>query len=68
MIKIQKKNGLNVNNLCNSINISSLIRLPYCQINKVGLSPEDQVQDLAEEVKKLKVEIQDLKKKFYFIG
>ena len=59
---------MNINHLRNSINISNLIRLAYCQINKVGLSPEEQVQDLTEEVKKLKVEIQDLKKKFGFIG
>ena len=59
---------MSVKNLRNSINISNLIRLPYCQINKVGLSPEDQVQDLAQEVKKLKVEIQKIKEKFYFIG
>ncbi len=59
---------MNINDLRNSINISNIIRLPYSQINKVGSSPEDQVQDLTEEVKKLKVEIQNLKKKFYFIG
>ena len=59
---------MNTNHLRNSINISNLIRLPYCQINKVGLSPEEQVQDLTEEVKKLKVEIQNLKKKFGFTG
>ena len=59
---------MNINHLRNSISINNLIRLPYCQINKVELSPEEQVQDLTEEVKKMKVEIQNLKEKFYFIG
>ena len=59
---------MNINHLRNSININNLIRLLYCQINKVRLSPEEQVQDLTEEVKKLKVEIQNLKKKFGFIA
>ena len=59
---------MNINHLRNSININNLIRLPYCQINKVELSPEEQVQDLTVEVKKLEAEIQNLKLKFGFIA